>query len=187
MINILVCDAAIASFCVIFLHQANTPMGPPEDFQRSHHPYVAEAEESKLMPWRITDCMWRVFCRRTFINISWQLNGNWFCKNEKRSFKTIQQGGLVSAMPEVCLWSPTALIFISSSLGKMTTNIMILGRVTSSYVLIFTLKANLNVLYMALHLSSSIRPNKHTKIEYQIWSKARLSPSLSFFLLRGKF
>ena len=36
-------------------------MGPPEDFQRSHHPYVAEAEESKLMPWRITDRMWRFF------------------------------------------------------------------------------------------------------------------------------
>ena len=38
-----------------------------------------------------------------------------------------------------------------------------------------------------MHLSRSIRPNKYPKIEYQIRSKARLSPSLSFFLLRGKF
>ena len=109
-----------------FLHQANTPVGPPEDFQRSHHPYVAEAEESKLMPWRITDRMWRVFSRRTFINSSWQLNGNWFCKNEKRSFKTIiHQGGLVSTMPEVSLWSLTALTFFSSSLGKMTSTFIL--------------------------------------------------------------
>ena len=112
-------------FVWYFLHQANTPMGPPEDFQRSHHPYVAEAEESKLMPWRITDCMWRLFCRRTFINSSWQLNGNWFCKNEKRSFKTlIQQGGLVSTMPEVSSWSLTALIFFSSSLESIWTFIL---------------------------------------------------------------
>ena len=38
-----------------------------------------------------------------------------------------------------------------------------------------------------MHLPRSIRPNKYPKIECQIWNKARLSPSLSFFLLRGEF
>ena len=107
-----------------FLHQANTPMGPPEDFQRSH-------QSSSVCSWSRREQInamanygshVEAFCRRTFINSSWQLNGNWFCKNEKRSFKTIiQQGGLVSTMPEVSLWSLTALIFFSSSLGKMTS------------------------------------------------------------------
>ena len=40
---------------------------------------------------------------------------------------------------------------------------------------------------MAMHLPRSIRPNKYPKIKCQIWSKARLSPFLSFLLLRGKF
>ena len=35
---------------------------------------------------------------------------------------------------------------------------------TSSYVLIFIGKVNLNVLYKALYLSRSIRPNKAVKI-----------------------
>ena len=130
-------------FVWYFLHQANTPMGPPEDFQRSHHPYVAEAEESKLMPWRITDCMWRVFCRRTFINSSWQLNGNWFCKNEKRSFKTIiQQGGLVSTMPEVEVWQHWFSSVHPLEKGQATQlsflpNIMILGRVEKNFISIW--------------------------------------------------
>ena len=38
-----------------------------------------------------------------------------------------------------------------------------------------------------MYLSRSIRPNKYLKIKFQIGSKARLSPPLSFFLLRGKF
>jgi len=40
---------------------------------------------------------------------------------------------------------------------------------------------------MAMYLSRSIRPNKYPKIKFKIGSKARLSPSLSFLLLRGKF
>ena len=58
---------------------------------------------------------------------------------------------------------------------------------TSSDVLIFIVKVNLSVLYQAVYLSRSIRPNKYPKIKFQIGSKARLSPSLSFLLLRGKF
>ena len=38
-----------------------------------------------------------------------------------------------------------------------------------------------------MYLSRSIRPNKYPKIKFKIGSKARLSPSLSFLLLRGKF
>ena len=48
-------------------------------------------------------------------------------------------------------------------------------------------KVKLNVLHRAVYLSRSIRPNNHTKIKCQIWSKARLSPFLSFLLLWGKF
>ena len=140
VIYILVNDAPIASLWY-FLHQANTPMGPPEDFQRSHHPYVAEAEESKLMPWRITDCMWRFFCRRTFINSSWQLNGNWFCKNEILSFKTIIQQGVwsrrcprlayevwqhwFSSVHPLEKWQASELLFLPNS--------MILGRVKQNF------------------------------------------------------
>ena len=58
---------------------------------------------------------------------------------------------------------------------------------TSSDVLIFIVKVNLSVLYQAVYLSRSIRPNKYPKTECQIWCKARPSPSLSFLLLRGKF
>ena len=39
---------------------------------------------------------------------------------------------------------------------------------TTSYVLIFTVKVNMNVLYKAVYLSKSIRPNKYPKIESQI-------------------
>ena len=38
-----------------------------------------------------------------------------------------------------------------------------------------------------MYLSRSIRPNKYPKIEFQIWSKARLPPSLPFLLFLGKF
>ena len=53
---------------------------------------------------------------------------------------------------------------------------------TSSYVLILVAKVNLNVLYKAVYLSRSIRPNKDPKIESQKSGKSRLSPSLSFTL-----
>ena len=46
---------------------------------------------------------------------------------------------------------------------------------TSSDVLIFIAKVNLNVLYKALYLSRSIRPNKYPKIEFEIESKVRHS------------
>ena len=39
---------------------------------------------------------------------------------------------------------------------------------TSSYVLIFINKVNLNALYKALYLSRSIRPNKWLKIDCKI-------------------
>ena len=40
---------------------------------------------------------------------------------------------------------------------------------------------------MAIFLSRPLRPNKYPEIKFHIGSKASLSPSLSFLLLRGKF
>ena len=57
---------------------------------------------------------------------------------------------------------------------------------TSSYVLILIAKVKLNVLYKAVYLSKSIRPNKDPKIESQKSSKCRLSPSLSFTLFESQ-
>ena len=122
MINSLVYDAALASLCVIFSPPSKHSNGTTRGLPKKSSSVCSWSRREQINAMANYGSHVEVFCRRTFINSSWQLNGNWFCKNEKRSFKTIiQQGGLVSTMPEVSLWSLTALIFFSSSLGKMTS------------------------------------------------------------------
>ena len=77
----------------------------------------------------------------------------------------------------------TTLLNVANSTKNQT--LPFIEGLTFSYVLIFILKVNLKVLYIALHLSRSIRPNKYPKIECEIGSKARLSPSLPFTFLRA--
>ena len=79
----------------------------------------------------------------------------------------------------------TTLVNVANSTKNQTLTFF--EGLTSSDVLIFIFKVNLIVLYKAVYLSRSIRLNKYPKIKFQIWRKAKLSPSLPFLILRGKF
>ena len=77
----------------------------------------------------------------------------------------------------------TALVELANSIKS---DFVIFDFLASSYVLILIAKVKLNVLYKAVYLSRSIRPNKDPKIESQKSGKSRLSPSLSFTLFESQ-
>ena len=105
------------------------------------------------------------------------------------SFKSCQVSYFLRIKILTHWWADRACVSAVGNIANSAKNqtLAFFEGLTSSDVLIFIFKANLIVLYKSVNLSRSIRPNKYPKIECQIWSKARLSTSLSFFLLRGEF
>ena len=68
--------------------------------------------------------------------------------------------------PELDKSCVTTLVSVANSISNQTLTIF--GPLTSSDVLILIAKVKLNVLYKAVYLSRSIRPNKHPRIKCKI-------------------